>query len=200
VAAFKPHQAQIARQQVAASGQPIEVFVGKTPELIHSAQCCMAVSGSVSLELLYHAKPSVILYWISRPAMFVQQFFRKVKYITLVNLLAADELFPDDVTPFDPGQEGADRVLFPEYLTCEDKSAQIAKHVVGWLTDRQAREALVVRLERLKAQVGHGGASARAAEYLLEHVPLPSSPVPRPHFLSGGRLAAALVPRVADGR
>jgi lipid-A-disaccharide synthase len=132
--------------------------------------------------------------------MFVQQFFRKVKYITLVNLLAADELFPDDVTPFDPGQEGADRVLFPEYLTCEDKSAQIAKHVVGWLTDRQAREALVVRLQRLKAQVGHGGASARAAEYVLEHLPRPTHAIPRPHFLSGRRLAAALVPRVADGR
>jgi lipid-A-disaccharide synthase len=192
VAAFKPHQAEIARQQVSGSGLPIEVFAGKTPELIHAADCCMAVSGSVSLELLYHAKPSVILYWISRPALFVQQFFRKVKYITLVNLLAADELFPDDLTPFDPGQEGADRVLFPEYLTCEDKSAQIARHVVGWLTDRPARERLIARLMSLKAQVGDGGASARAAEYVLKHVALPSSPVPRPHFLSRGGTCAAL--------
>jgi lipid-A-disaccharide synthase len=87
-----------------------------------------------------------------------------------VNLLAAEELFPDDLTPFDPGQEGADRVLFPEYLTCEDKSAQIAKHVVGWLTDRCQREALVARLTRLRAQVAHGGASARAADYLVQHL------------------------------
>jgi len=187
VAAFKPHHAEIARQQAAASGLPIEVLVGKTPELIHLAQCCMAVSGSVSLELLYHAKPSVILYWISRPAFFAQQFLRKVKYITLVNLLAAEELFPEDLTPFDPGQEGADRVLFPEYLTFEDKSAQIARHVVGWLTNRQAREALVERLARLKAQVAHGGASARAAEYLLEHLPRPGSVIPPPHFLESKR-------------
>ena len=39
---------------------------GKTPELMRLADCCMAVSGSVSLELLYHTKPTVILYWISR--------------------------------------------------------------------------------------------------------------------------------------
>jgi len=32
--------------------------------------------------------PTVILYWISRPAYFVQGIFRKSKYITLVNLLA----------------------------------------------------------------------------------------------------------------
>ena len=55
---------------------------------MHSAACAMACSGSVSLELLHYAVPTVILYWISRPAYFVQGLFRKSKYITLVNLLA----------------------------------------------------------------------------------------------------------------
>ncbi len=185
VAAFKPHQAKIAREQVAASGLGIEVFAGKTPELIHLADCCTAVSGSVSLELLHHVKPTVILYWITRTAFLVQKLFRKVKYITLVNLLVADELFPEDLTPFDPGQEGADRVLFPEYLTCEDKSAQIATHVVRWLTDRAERETLVARLARLKAEVAHGGASRRAADYLLEHLRPRPGVIPPPHFLVG---------------
>ena len=116
----------------------------------------------------------MILYRVSRPALFVQQFFRKVKYITLVNLLSADELFPADLTPFDPCQEGAQRVLFPEYLTCEDKSAQLAQHVVGWLTDPHARETLVRRLERLRAEVGQGGASARAADYVLKQLSVDS--------------------------
>ena len=35
------------------AGSPIEVHRRRTPELIHLADCCMAVSGSVSLELLY---------------------------------------------------------------------------------------------------------------------------------------------------
>jgi lipid-A-disaccharide synthase len=100
-------------------------------------------------------------------AFWVQGFFRKVKYITLVNLLTADELFPKDVTPYDPSQPDADRVLFPEYLTCEDRSPQIAGHVIEWLRQPTRRQALVERLAQLKAQVGHGGASARAAEYIL---------------------------------
>lgn len=182
VAAFKPHQAALAQRQVAASGLPIEIHVGKTPELMRLADCCMSVSGSVSLELLYHTTPTVILYWISRPAYFVQRFFRKVKYITLVNLLAADELYPEDLTPFDPAAQGAQKVLFPEYLTCGDKSSEIAAHVIEWLTDRAKREARVADLARLKAQTAGGGASRKAAEYILGTLSARRAPVPRPHF------------------
>src|SRR5690606_35686969 len=52
VAAFKPHQAQIARELLAGTDLPVDVYVRKTPELIQAADCCMACSGSVSLELL----------------------------------------------------------------------------------------------------------------------------------------------------
>ena len=167
MAAFKPHQAEIARQMVEQSGLPMEICVGKTPELMRLADCAMSVSGSVSLELLYHTTPTVILYWISRPAYFVQTFFRKVKYITLVNLLIADGLADDDLTPYDPSQADAERVLFPEYLTCEDKSAQIAGHIIEWLDDPAKRTARVEALAGLKDRVAHGGALGRAAEYIL---------------------------------
>src|SRR4051794_38444252 len=60
VASFKPHQAELARAAIADCGLPIDVFVRRTPELIHLAHCCLAVSGSVSLELLYHTKPTAI--------------------------------------------------------------------------------------------------------------------------------------------
>jgi lipid-A-disaccharide synthase len=106
-----------------------------------------------------------------------------VKYITLVNLLSTDELFPRDLTPFDPAQEDAGRVLFPEYLTCEDKSTQIASHIVEWLTDRSQREQRVAELARLKAKVSAGGASRRAAEYILNVLAERPVPIPRPHFL-----------------
>ena len=185
IAAFKPHHVEMARREVAAAGLPVEVHVGKTAELMHLADCCMACSGSVSLELLYHTKPTVILYWVTRPAFFVQGFFRTVKYITLVNLLTADDPFPKDNTPFDPSDEDADRVLFPEYLTCEDKSAQIATHVIEWLTDPQKRDTLVADLAKLKARIGHGGASSRAADYIIKTLSNRPVPIPRPHFIPG---------------
>jgi len=187
VAAFRPHQADLARREVAASGLPIEVCLGKTPELMRLADCCMSVSGSVSLELLYHTTPTVILYWISRPAYFVQGLFRNVKYITLVNLLSTGELYPEDLTPFDPSQEDADKVLFPEYLTCEDRSDRIAEHVIEWLTDPARRRSRVAELAALKAEVGAGGASRRAAEYILDALAQRPSRTPRPHFIPADR-------------
>jgi lipid-A-disaccharide synthase len=170
LAAYNVQQAQLARKQIAAAGLHVDVHVGRTAELMHLAECCMACSGSVSLELLYYAKPTVILYWINPLAYVVQGFFRKVKYITLVNLLTAEELFPDDLTPFDPSQPGAEKVLFPEYLTCEDKSAQIAKHIISWLTNPAERQARVNALLQVKKEVAQYGASARAAQYILDAV------------------------------
>jgi lipid-A-disaccharide synthase len=176
VASFREQQADMVRRQLDDAGCAMDVHVGRTPELIHLADCCIAVSGSVSLELLYHAKPTVILYWISKKAFWVQSWFRKVKYITLVNLLATRELFPADLTPYDPGQERADEVLFPEYLTWEDKSSHIARHVVQWLTQPETREMLVRRLQSLCDRVGQEGAAERSAQYILEHIPGRPSP------------------------
>jgi len=106
-----------------------------------------------------------------------------VKYITLVNLLSTDALASDDLAPFDPGQKDADRVLFPEYLTWEDKSAEIAAHLVEWLTDEPRRRRRVEQLARLRAEVSHGGASARAAEYILAALADRPVVVPRPHYV-----------------
>jgi lipid-A-disaccharide synthase len=196
IASFKPHQAEIARQQVDRWGLPVEIFVRKTPELMHLADCCLAVSGSVSLELLYHVKPTVILYFIRRYAYVVQNFFRRVKYITLVNLLAADKLYVDDLTPYDPEGPDANRVPFPEYLTWEDKSQRMARHIIQWLTDPQAYRQTREQLEQLKARVGHAGASRNAAEYIVRVLSARPNLVPRPHFVPArsGEQTAGLVP------
>lgn len=182
LACFKPRQADLARRLVARSGLPIEVFVRRTPELIEMADCCLAVSGSVSLELLYHTKPTVILYWISRTAYRIQGWFRRVKYITLVNLLASEKLFDEDLTPYDPNSPDASRVPFPEYLTCQDRSADLARHVVEWLKHPESRRRCVRQLVELKRRVAHGGATQRASRYILDAIGVPAQTIPRPHF------------------
>lgn len=170
IASFKPSQAEYARRLVDRWDVPVEVHVGKTPELIEAATCTMAVSGSVSLELLYHAKPSVVLYHISRFAFNVQQWFRKVRYITLVNLLTTDHLLPANGAVYDPNDPIDAHVLMPEYLTCVDRSAQLAGHVVEWLTNPPQRHSLVRQLKDLRDRVGHGGASERAAQYIVKEL------------------------------
>lgn len=168
VASFNEKQATIARQMVHAAGVDADVFVGRTPELIHLAHSCLACSGSVSLELLHHEKPTVIIYHVSRLFAFIaQRFVITVKYITLVNLLADPEPFTDNPQVFDPKSAGAERIPFPEYPTCEDKSQQLATHILGWLNDPASYQAKVKQLAELRARFGHSGASKTAAEYIL---------------------------------
>lgn len=184
VAAYKPKQAEWIQQQIDQSetSLPIEVFVGKTPELMAAADVCMSTSGSVSLELLYHIKPTVILYRISPGAYRVQGFFRKVRYITLVNLLGSPDPFPESFDPceeFDPKAEGAEWVLFPEYLTCKDRSTEIAEHITQWLADRSAMDAKITALDALKRKVASGGSTRRTVDYLLDHLLPETEEIPK---------------------
>ena len=112
-----------------------------------------------------------------------------MKYITLVNLLRTDELFPDDLTPYDPAQPDADQVLFPEYLTSEDRSDALAEHVVRWLTDETERGRVVAELEILRSEVAHGGAADSAAKLITAELrrrkgaaPATAFPSPRDSF------------------
>ena len=68
--------------------------------------------------------------------------------------------------------------------------------MVEWLTDPAKREARIAELARLRDEVGQGGASRHAAEYILKTLLQRPDPVPRPHFLpseacSGQRLELA---------
>ncbi len=174
VAGFKESQRDLAQEIIDGSGVYAELYVAKTPELIHAAKCCLACSGSVSLELLYHTKPTAILYQISRLAHFAQRFLRKVRYITLVNLLTAKEPFADCVAGhYDPSDPRDEHVLMPEYLTCEDRTADLAGHIVEWLQSDATLQKNVRGLATLKARVGQGGASLCVAGYIEDLLKVP---------------------------
>ena len=171
IAVYKQSQLQQVEKYVRQSGVRAEAYANRTAELIHSAHCCLACSGSVSLELLYHAKPSAILYQISRFGYFVQAIFRKVRYITLVNLLTAEDPFAErSAGIYDPHDPRDQHVLMPEYLTYEDRSAALANHVVAWLTDDQCYRRVEHKLTALKQRVAQGGASERVAEYISDRM------------------------------
>lgn len=120
---------------------PIETHVGRTPEIIELSRACVAVSGSVSLELLYRARPTVVLYRIGKLDMRVAEFFKTLRYICLVNLLAEAE-------------------LYPEFLTDRCESQPIAAHVLRWLNEPAAYAELCGELAALRDRVAAPGACA----------------------------------------
>jgi lipid-A-disaccharide synthase len=152
VACFRPHQQEMVEKYLRRHpGLPIETHLGRTPEIIELSHACVAVSGSVSLELLYRGKPSVILYRIGKLDLRVGLFFKTVPYICLVNLLAAKE-------------------LYPEYLTDRCEAAAISGHVLRWLNDETAYSALCRELAQLRQQVAEPGACERTAGVILQQL------------------------------
>ncbi len=146
----------------------IEIFVHSTPEIIQCATCCLSVSGSVSLELLFHATPAVISYRVSRFGWIMQRLFRRVRFITLVNLLTVENPFRSFNPEYRPDSEDARIVIFPEYLTWKDRSAWIATDLLRWLNDETERPKCVRRLKTLNAEIAPPGAARNTAERILE--------------------------------
>jgi lipid-A-disaccharide synthase len=153
VAAFNERHAATTRALAEAAGLPVEVHTGRTPEIIELADASIAVSGSVSLELMFRAKPSVIVYRVTPLLRWLARRFVRLSYITLVNLLAKEE-------------------LFPEFMTSEDESDRVAEHVLDWLDDPAKRADLVNRITALRDRVAVPGACERAAEFLMGEVGL----------------------------
>jgi lipid-A-disaccharide synthase len=166
IASFNRRQAALAADMVAAANTPIEVFSGKTAELIRRAECCLACSGSVSLELLYFQKPSVIVYRVHWLAKRLEGYFRRVRFISLVNLLASERRFTTRGELYDPQAPDAGEVPFPEYLTSKDCAAEVAEHAIRWLRDPQERQRVVAQLGHLRELWGKPGASLKAAEHI----------------------------------
>lgn len=148
VAAFNTTHAEYIQERLNDLELTIPIFVGRTTELIRAAECCIAVSGSVSLELLACNKPTVVYYRVGSIPLFIQRFFRRTRYITLVNLLAADRDYDPQtgetpvfyekslrVIPAEPSLEDRDRMLFPEFLTDRDRSKDAAAYLIHWLSD-----------------------------------------------------------------
>jgi lipid-A-disaccharide synthase len=148
VAAFNDHQAAACRAAAASSGVPVEVHVGRTPEIIELADAAAAVSGSVGFELMYRLTPTVVVYKVTPTFKLVADQLKTCKYISLVNLLANDELFPEYTpTVFDP--------------------EPIVGPLVRWLREPEARAEVVGQLRRLREQAAVPGACGRAADVIL---------------------------------
>jgi lipid-A-disaccharide synthase len=111
VACFRESHRDYVVNALRSRNLPVEACVGRTAEVIHLSHACVAVSGSVGLELLHAGKPTVVVYRIGRILRKLSRRFLRAPYISLVNLLAGRELFPEFLTTDYPSAAVADRLL-----------------------------------------------------------------------------------------
>jgi len=158
-AAFNEEHAAMIQRRLTERHMSIPVFAGRTTELIRAADCCLAVSGSVSMELLACNKPAVICYRVGWLPLLIQRFFRRTRFITLVNLLGMgtqQSIFYDDsvwIIPKEPSAVDRAQMIFPEFLTCADRSVDMAAYLVRWLSNPEALAAQKQRLDALLREV-----------------------------------------------
>ena len=169
VACVHERHRSLMREIVAAEGEipDLTIHAGRTPELIRLADVSWAVSGSVGLELMVEALPTLVLYKVRPFDLWLARKFMKSKYISLVNLLA-------------------DAEVMPEYLTSEDVSAELADWAGRLIGDPAARAEASETLAALRDRVAVPGASERAASRIvdvLESLPRARGYLPSPHVL-----------------
>ena len=151
VACLRPEHAAMVQGQLRDRTLPMEVHTGRTAEIIHLSHSVIAKSGSVGLELLYHAKPAVVVYQLPWVESTAARWIVQCPYISLVNLLAG-------------------KPLFPEYLGSRLPAAEIAGHMLRWLEEPAAYREICGELAALRRRVAEPGACGRAAAVVLEAV------------------------------
>lgn len=126
-------------------------FVDRTSEVIEAADCCLMVSGSISLELLARRTPGVIVYrapWIGKQ---VARVMMNCRFITLTNLMADKELMPEFVSAGNP----------------ENDIQAMSQHLISYCQDPAVFERVQSEISELANRATITGATIRTAELLL---------------------------------
>ena len=148
----------------------VELHVDRTPELMASATACMACSGSVSLELMHHRKPTVIVYKMGRLISIAQLILMRTRFMTLVNLIAVKDIGKKSWLPADPDSQSEDAqlMIMPEYLSTGDVSGPAANQIINWLNNPDQLQKRIDQLDALAIKYAKPGAVDAAADYILK--------------------------------
>jgi lipid-A-disaccharide synthase len=149
VACYKEGHRELVAARLTQTRAPIEAHVGRTTEIIQLAHSCAAVSGSVGLELLYHRKPAVVVYRVGPVFFRLGQLFTTCRFMSLVNLLADD-------------------AVYPEYPTTRCEAEAVGGHILNWLNEPAAYAQVQQRLAELRQKFATPGACGLAAQCVLD--------------------------------
>ncbi|MEM1063104.1 MAG: lipid-A-disaccharide synthase, partial [Planctomycetota bacterium] len=135
---------------------PISLRLGETPEVIAAADCCLSVSGSVSLELLARATPSVMMYRVDKLFGFLGRRLITCRYMSLPNLVAGEEVLPE----------------YPSDGSPAAHAEAIAAGLDDWLSHPAKLAASRDRLAALAETVAVGGATAKVCDAIEDELTL----------------------------
>lgn len=131
-------------------GTPVQIVFGKTYDLLSKAHVALVTSGTATLETCLFGVPQVVCYKTPLPQLigFLRRHLLKVKYISLVNLVAGREVV---------------RELVAESFSVSNIRSELTK-----ILDGAAREQMLEGYKEVSRALGDKKAPENAAKMIVE--------------------------------
>ncbi len=128
----------------------ISIVVGKTYDILDHAETAIVTSGTATLETALFNIPQVICYEMAPISAFIVKLIIKVRFVTLVNLIADKEVSVE---------------LLQQNFTTEKLKHELNRvvdNIEGW------RDKMYKEYAQIKKLVGGAGASERTGKLIVE--------------------------------
>jgi len=130
---------------------PVRIVFGQTYRLLAQAKVALVTSGTATLETALFRVPQVVCYYLAmgKVISFLRRHILKVKYISLVNLVANKEVV---------------RELVADTMTVSNVRSELD----ALLNNAACRDKMLQEYDRMKKILGPAGASHQAASKMIE--------------------------------
>ena len=130
---------------------PIQIIFGQTYRLLQQAKAALVTSGTATLETALVRVPQAVCYYtpVGKLISFLRRHILKVKYISLVNLVANKEVVKE---------------LVADTMTV----ANVRSELNSLLNDAQYRGQMLQEYDQMIKILGPAGASHQAASKMIE--------------------------------
>ena len=138
-------------QQYIGTDVPVRIVFGQTYRLLAHAKAALVTSGTATLETALFRVPQVVCYYLAmgKVISFLRRHILKVKYISLVNLVANKEVV---------------RELVADTMTVSNVRSELD----ALLNDDAYRNKMLQEYDRMIKILGPAGASRQAALKMIE--------------------------------
>ena len=132
--------------------EAMEIQIGNLPQALAQADVAIASTGTVTMECAFFGVPTVTLYKTSRLTYQIAKRIVTVKWLTMPNLLAGAE-------------------IFPEFVQGAATARNIAGAALDLLQNEPRRIQIKARISQVIASLGGPGANERAARAIKRLFP-----------------------------
>ena len=130
----------------------IEIQIGDLPGALTAADLAIASTGTVTMECAFFGVPTVTLYKTAWFNYAIASRIATVKWATMPNILANEE-------------------VFPEFIQSAATAENIARSALELLQNEARRQKIKSQLANIISSLGEPGACRRAAEAILSLFP-----------------------------